>query len=77
MGIPTVVDRLVQQAILQVLQEILDPTFSYSSCGFRPGRSAHQALAKAREYVSEGRDVVVDMDLEQFFDRVNHGIQRR
>jgi RNA-directed DNA polymerase len=74
LGIPTVVDRLVQQAILQVLEPILDPTFSPSSFGFRPGRSAHQALAQAREYVADGRDIVVDMDLEKFFDRVNHDI---
>ena len=74
LGIPTVVDRLVQQAILQVLTRLLDPTFSESSYGFRPGRSAHQALLKAKEYVAEGRAVVVDVDLEKFFDRVNHDI---
>ena len=74
MGIPTVVDRLVQQAILQVLEPLLDPTFSDSSYGFRPGRSAHQALAQARACVAEGRGIVVDMDLEKFFDRVNHDI---
>ena len=74
LGIPTVVDRLVQQAILQVLEPLLDPTFSDSSYGFRPGRSAHQALAKATEYVREGRVIVVDVDLEKFFDRVNHDI---
>jgi RNA-directed DNA polymerase len=74
LGIPTVIDRLVQQAILQVLEPLLDPTFSDSSYGFRPGRSAHQALAAAREYVREGRPIVVDMDLEKFFDRVNHDI---
>jgi RNA-directed DNA polymerase len=72
LGIPTVVDRLVQQAILQVLDSLLDPTFSNSSYGFRPGRGAHDALAQAREYVAEGRVIVVDVDLEQFFDRVNH-----
>lgn len=72
LGIPTVVDRLVQQAILQVLDPLLDRTFSASSYGFRPGRSAHDALAAAREYVAEGRVVVVDLDLEKFFDRVNH-----
>ncbi len=72
LGIPTVVDRLVQQAILQVLQPILDPTFSGSSFGFRPGRSAHDALAQAGKYVAEGHGVVVDLDLEKFFDRVNH-----
>jgi len=74
LGIPTVVDRLVQQAILQVLEPILDPTFSDSSYGFRPGRSAHQAVQQASEYVAEGRVIVVDMDLEKFFDRVNHDI---
>ena len=74
LGIPTVVDRLVQQAILQVLQPILDPTFSGSSFGFRPGRGAHDALAKARKHVADGYGIVVDLDLEQFFDRVNHDI---
>jgi len=74
LGIPTVVDRLVQQAILQVLEPLLDPSFSESSYGFRPGRSAHHALHKGKEYVAEGRDIVVDMDLEKFFDRVNHDI---
>jgi RNA-directed DNA polymerase len=74
LGIPTVVDRLVQQAILQVLEPLLDPTFSESSYGFRPRRSAHQALGKAQEYVADGRVVVVDIDLEKFFDRVNHDI---
>ncbi len=72
LGIPTVVDRLVQQAILQVLEPLLDPTFSNSSYGFRRGRSAHQALAAAQEYVKKGRSIVVDIDLEKFFDRVNH-----
>jgi len=72
LGIPTVVDRLVQQAILQVLNPLLDPTFSASSYGFRPGRSAHDALAAARQYVADGRVIVVDLDLEKFFDRVNH-----
>jgi RNA-directed DNA polymerase len=75
LGIPTVVDRLVQQAILQVLDPLLDPTFSDASFGFRPGRSAHQALRRAQHYVrDEGRSVVVDMDLKKFFDRVNHDI---
>src|SRR5271154_3286703 len=74
LGIPTVVDRLVQQAILQVLDPLLDPTFSESSHGFRKGRGAFTALAKAKEYVAEGRTIVVDMDLEKFFDRVNHDI---
>ncbi len=72
LGIPTVLDRLIQQALNQVLQPIFDPGFSESSYGFRPGRSAHQAVKKAREYVGEGRRLVVDMDLEKFFDRVNH-----
>lgn len=74
LGIPTVVDRLVQQAILQVLQPIFDPSFSDSSFGFRPGRNAHGAVARAREYVSEGHDIVADLDLEKFFDRVNHDV---
>src|ERR1700691_5262167 len=75
LGIPVVVDRLVQQAILQVLDPIFDPTFSNSSYGFRPGRSPHMALEQAREYVAqEGREFVVDLDLEKFFDRVNHDI---
>ncbi len=72
LGIPTVVDRLVQQAMLQVLEGILDPTFSESSYGFRRGRNAHQAVKQAAEYVVEGRSVVVDIDLEKYFDRVNH-----
>jgi RNA-directed DNA polymerase len=74
LGIPTVIDRVIQQAIVQVLEPLLDPTFSESSYGFRPGRSAHDALKKAQEYVEEGRWVVVDLDLEKFFDRVNHDI---
>jgi RNA-directed DNA polymerase len=74
LGIPTVVDRLVQQAILQVLEPLLDPSFSASSFGFRPGRGAHHALLRAREYVADGHDVVVDLDLEKFFDRVNHDV---
>jgi len=74
LGIPTVVDRLVQQAILQVLEPLVDPNFSESSYGFRPGRGAHDALGAAAEYVGEGRVIVVDLDLEKFFDRVNHDI---
>ena len=74
LGIPTVVDRLVQQAIAQTLEPLIDPTFSESSFGFRPGRGAHDALRQAREYVADGYDIVVDMDLEKFFDRVNHDI---
>jgi RNA-directed DNA polymerase len=72
LGIPTVVDRLVQQALLQVLQERIDGSFSEHSFGFRPGRSAHQAVACAQEYIAQGHRWVVDMDLEKFFDRVNH-----
>src|SRR4051794_23967163 len=71
LGVPCVVDRLIQQAVLQVLQERWDPTFSEHSYGFRPGRSAHQAVAQAQRYVAEGYNVV-DLDLEKFFDRVNH-----
>jgi RNA-directed DNA polymerase len=74
LGIPTVVDRFVQQALLQVLERLLDPTFSASSFGFRSGRGAHDALAQASRYVAEGRTIVVDLDLEKFFDRVNHDI---
>jgi len=72
LGIPTVLDRLIQQLILQVLQPEWDPTFSEVSYGFRPGRSAHQAVDKAREYYRAGYQRVVDLDLEKFFDRVNH-----
>lgn len=74
LGIPTVADRLVQQAILQVLEPMLDPTFSGSSFGFRSGRGPHDALVQARQYVADGRAIVVDMDLEKFFDRVNHDV---
>ena len=74
LGIPTVVDRLIQQALLQVLQPIIDPTFSEHSHGFRPGRSAHGAVLAAQRYVEQGHTVVVDVDLEKFFDRVNHDI---
>jgi RNA-directed DNA polymerase len=74
LGIPTVTDRLVQQAILQVLEPLLDPSFSASSFGFRPGRGAHDALHRARDYVANGHDIVVDLDLEKFFDRVNHDV---
>ena len=72
LGIPTVVDRIVQQAIMQVLQRRWDPTFSDSSYGFRPGRSAHQAVARAQLYIADGHGWLVDLDLEKFFDRVNH-----
>jgi len=74
LGIPTVVDRLIQQAIHQALQPIFEEEFSESSYGFRPGRCAHQAVLKAREYVASGRRWVVDIDLEKFFDRVNHDV---
>jgi RNA-directed DNA polymerase len=74
LGIPTVVDRFIQQAILQVLTPMYDPTFSPSSYGFRPGKSAHQALAAGREHVASGKGWVVDLDLEKFFDRVNHDV---
>jgi len=72
LGIPTVLDRLIQQMVLQVLQRSWDPIFSEHSYGFRPGRSAHQAVAQAQQYISEGYGWVVDLDLERFFDRVNH-----
>jgi RNA-directed DNA polymerase len=74
LGIPTVLDRFIQQALLQVLQPLFDPTFSDASYGFRPGRSAHDAVRRAQAYVQEGRSIVVDVDLEKFFDRVNHDI---
>jgi len=72
LGIPTVLDRLIQQAIHQVLSPIFEPTFSAHSYGFRPGRSAHDAVKAAREYIEAGYSWVVDIDLEKFFDRVNH-----
>jgi RNA-directed DNA polymerase len=74
LGIPSALDRLIQQAVLQVLQRRWDPTFSDSSYGFRPGRSAHQAVARAQGYIQAGHRWVVDVDLAQFFDRVNHDI---
>lgn len=74
LGIPTVTDRLIQQALLQVLQPLIDSTFSEHSYGFRPGRRAHSAVLAAQRYVQEGYQVVVDVDLETFFDRVNHDI---
>jgi RNA-directed DNA polymerase len=74
LGIPTVVDRFIQQAILQVLGPRFDSTFSQYSYGFRPGRSAHDAVVQAQRYVNEGRRFVVDVDLEKFFDRVNHDV---
>jgi RNA-directed DNA polymerase len=74
LGIPTVTDRLIQQALLQILQPLLDPAFSEHSYGFRPGRSAQQAVLAAQAYIQSGLRVVVDVDLAQFFDRVNHDI---
>jgi RNA-directed DNA polymerase len=72
LGIPTVLDRFIQQVVMQVLQRRWDPTFSEHSHGFRPKRSAHQAVAKAQQYIAAGHRWVVDLDLEKFFDRVNH-----
>ena len=72
LGIPTVLDRFIQQAVMQVLQRSWDRTFSEHSYGFRPGRSAHQAVAQAQQYIAAGYGWVVDLDLEKFFDRVNH-----
>jgi RNA-directed DNA polymerase len=74
LGIPTVLDRFIQQAMLQVLQSDWDASFSPHSYGFRPGRTAHQAIAKAQQYINAGYDTVVDIDLEKFFDRVNHDV---
>ena len=74
LGIPTVLDRFIQQALLQVLQPMFDPTFSQHSHGFRPGRRAHDAVIEAQRYIQQGRRVVVDVDLEQFFERVNHDV---
>jgi RNA-directed DNA polymerase len=74
LGIPTVLDRFIQQALLQVLQPLIDPTFSDASFGFRPGRRAHDAIRRAQRYVEDGHRIVVDVDLERFFDRVNHDI---
>jgi RNA-directed DNA polymerase len=72
LGVPTVLDRLIQQAVLQVLQRRWDASFSDHSYGFRPGRSAHQAIVRAQQYIIEGHGWVVDLDLEKFFDRVSH-----
>jgi RNA-directed DNA polymerase len=74
LGIPTVLDRFIQQAVLQVLQPMFDPAFSEHSHGFRPGRRAHDAVREAQKYIQAGRKWVVDVDLEQFFDRVNHDV---
>jgi RNA-directed DNA polymerase len=72
LGIPTVIDRFIQQAVAQVLTVLFEPTFSEHSYGFRPKRSAHDAVRAAQAYIREGYDWVVDVDLEKFFDRVNH-----
>src|SRR5215510_864058 len=72
LGIPTVLDRFIQQAVMQVLQRQWDPTFSHHSYGFRPRRSAHQAVSQAQQYIAQGYGWVIDLDLEKFFDRVNH-----
>lgn len=74
LGVPTVVDRLIQQALHQVLQPLFEPTFSEGSFGFRPRRGAHQAVRRAQAYIREGKRWVVDLDLEKFFDRVNHDV---
>ncbi|HYC08273.1 MAG TPA: group II intron reverse transcriptase/maturase [Steroidobacteraceae bacterium] len=74
LGVPTVLDRLIQQALHQVLQPLFEPTFSEASYGFRPGRNAHQAVRRAQRYIREGKRWVVDVDLEKFFDRVNHDV---
>lgn len=74
LGIPTVMDRMIQQALLQVLQPLWDPTFSEDSYGYRPGRSAQQAVVRAREHIRAGHRWVVDLDIEKFFDRVNHDV---
>ncbi len=74
LGIPTVLDRFIQQALLQVLQPEWDRSFSHSSFGFRPNRSAHQAIERSQRYIAEDKRWVVDMDLEKFFDRVNHDV---
>ena len=74
LGIPSVIDRFIQQAVMQVLQADWDGTFSEASFGFRPGRSAHQAVQRAQAYIASGHAIVVDLDLEKFFDRVNHDI---
>jgi len=74
LGIPNVLDRLLQQAMLQVLQPLFEPLFSGHSYGFRPGRSAHDAVKAAQGFIAEGKDWVVDIDLKSFFDEVNHEI---
>jgi group II intron reverse transcriptase/maturase len=74
LGVPTVIERMVQQAVVQVLQPVFEPRFSDSSYGFRPGRSAQQAIGRAKGYYEEGYTWVVDLDLEKFFDTVNHDL---
>ncbi len=74
LGIPTVMDRMIQQALQQILTPVFDPTFSEDSYGFRPGRSAHQAVLRGREHIEAGHRWVVDLDLEQFFDTVHHDV---
>jgi len=74
LGVPTVIDRLIQQALHQVMQPLFEPTFSEHSYGFRPNSSAQQAVLRAAQYMREGKRWVVDMDLEKFFDRVNHDV---
>jgi group II intron reverse transcriptase/maturase len=72
LGIPTVIDRLIQQALSQILTEVFDPGFSPFSFGFRPNRKAHDAIRKAKQYIEEGYQWVVDLDIEKFFDHINH-----
>jgi len=74
LGIPTVIDRLIQQALLQILTEIFDPDFSPFSFGFRPNRKAHDATRKAKQYIEEGYQWVIDLDVEKFFDHINHDL---
>lgn len=72
LGIPTVMDRVIQQALLQMLTPVFEPVFSEFSFGFRPGRSAHDAVRQMQEYIKEGYRIVVDLDIRKFFDNVNH-----
>ena len=75
LGVPTLVDRLIQQALHQVLQPLFEPEFSDGSFGFRPGRGAHEAVRRAQAHIRAGKRWVVDLDLEKFFDRVNHDVE--
>jgi retron-type reverse transcriptase len=77
LGVPTVVDRVIQQALAQALTPVFEPTFSESGYGFRPGRSAHEAIVKAKEYCEEGYTQVVDIDLEKYFEALNFSKGRR